>query len=108
MGYDIISADTHLDITWLPGDMFVEGAPAAMKDRMPRIKDTDNGPRWMVGDDTDIAGVGGGGLTGNFSKYVRGQSKLLDRMDDVGFFSGIDDGIYHPSDVSTFGLRTRK
>ncbi len=98
MSYEIISADTHLDITWLPGDMFVEGAPANMKSRMPRVKDTDAGPRWMV-EDTDVAGVGGGGLTGNFSKYVRGQSKLLDKMDDVGFFSGIDEGIYHPSDV---------
>ena len=98
MSYEIISADTHLDITWLPGDMFVEGAPADMKSRMPRIKDTDAGPRWMV-EDTDVAGVGGGGLTGNFSKYVRGQSKLLDKMDDVGFFSGIDEGIYHPSSV---------
>ena len=98
MSYEFISADTHLDITWLPGDMFVEGAPADMKDRMPRVKDTDAGPRWMV-EDTDVAGVGGGGLTGNFSKYVRGQSKLLDKMDDVGFFSGIDEGIYHPSSV---------
>ena len=98
MSYEIISADTHLDITWLPGDMFVEGAPANMKSRMPRVKDTDAGPRWMV-EDTDVAGVGGGGLTGNFSKYVRGQSKLLDKMDDVGFFSGIDEGIYHPSSV---------
>ena len=98
MSYEIISADTHLDITWLPGDMFVEGAPTDMKSRMPRIKDTDAGPRWMV-EDTDVAGVGGGGLTGNFSKYVRGQSKLLDKMDDVGFFSGIDEGVYHPSSV---------
>ena len=53
-----------------------------MKSKMPRIKDTDNGPRWMV-DDIDVAGVGGGGLTGTSADTLRGQSKLLDKMDDV-------------------------
>ena len=27
MDYNIITADTHMDVTWLPGDMFVKGAP---------------------------------------------------------------------------------
>ena len=31
MDYNVITADTHMDVTWLPGDMFVKGAPDALK-----------------------------------------------------------------------------
>ena len=43
MEYSVISADTHLDLTWLPGDMFVEAAPAHLKSQMPYT--TDDWPR---------------------------------------------------------------
>ena len=48
----------------------------------------DNGPRWMV-DDIDVAGVVGWGPDGELQQIPSGDSpKLLDKMDDVGFFSG--------------------
>ena len=31
MGYEIISADTHLDLRWLPHDLFTSNAPDALK-----------------------------------------------------------------------------
>lgn len=96
MSYQIITADTHLDVTWLPGDMFVKGAPDRLKDKMPYVAQNKNGPRWEL-EGEFMCGVGGGGLTGAFGKYVPGESRHLDRMAEVGFFDGIDDGIYHPA-----------
>ena len=96
MEYKVISADTHLDVTWLPGDIFIENAPAHLKEKMPRIAETDKGLRWVV-EGEDMCGVGGGGLTGAFNQYVPGESNHLDRMAEVGFFDGIKEGIYHPA-----------
>ena len=35
MRYTRISADCHIDLPWLPPDLFTANASAAMKDRMP-------------------------------------------------------------------------
>lgn len=48
MQYNIISADGHVDLRYLPGDVFVANAPAKWKDQVPRIIDTDQGPRWYA------------------------------------------------------------
>ena len=90
MEYRVISADTHLDLTWLPGDMFVESAPAELKSQMPYTVDTDNGRRWIV-EGEDIARAGG------FIAYVPGHSKHMDRMAEVGFYDGVADGVYNPA-----------
>jgi hypothetical protein len=39
MSYNRIPADCHLDVIWLPPDLFVSEAPAALKDRMPYVAD---------------------------------------------------------------------
>ena len=39
MKYDVISADCHIDLIWLPPDLFTANAPAALKDRMPYVTD---------------------------------------------------------------------
>ena len=90
MEYKVISADTHLDLTWLPGDMFVEAAPEHLKSQMPYITDTDSGKRWIV-EEEDIARAGG------FIGYTPGHSKHMDRMAEVGFYDGVGEGVYHPA-----------
>lgn len=90
MAYNVISADTHLDVTWMPGDVFVENAPAGLKDRMPRVEETDKGPMWMV-EGEEMARVGG------FIEYTPGHSRHMDRMAEVGFYDGVDEAIYHPA-----------
>ena len=35
--YNRISADCHLDLIWLPPDLFTSEAPANLKDRMPYV-----------------------------------------------------------------------
>ena len=104
MEYKVITADTHMDVTWLPGDMFVKGAPDALKDKMPYVSQNNGKAQWEI-EGEFMCWVGGGGLTGAFGDYVPGESKHLDRMAEVGFFSGIKDGIYHPSDPEPPGGR---
>ena len=38
MQYEMISADCHIDLVWLPPDLFTDNASAALKDRMPYVK----------------------------------------------------------------------
>ena len=39
MQYRRISADCHLDLPWLPPELFVENATREFKDRMPFVED---------------------------------------------------------------------
>ena len=45
MQYKRISADCHLDMPWMPPDLFTSMAPREMKDRMPFVVETVI-PRW--------------------------------------------------------------
>src|SRR6476619_2054552 len=42
-----VSADDHIDLRWLPRDLWTERLPAALKDRAPHIEDTDTGSAWV-------------------------------------------------------------
>lgn len=95
MEYKLISADTHMDLTWMPGDVFVENAPSELKDKVPRIEDTEDGPHWIL-EGNKVVSAGGGGL--NNAEYNEGEAHHMDRMAEVGFFDGVDQGIYHPGD----------
>ncbi len=59
MPYNRISADCHLDLIWLPPDLFTSEAPAHLKDRMPYVAD---GPdeRWWVAKNGVKFGIAGG------------------------------------------------
>ena len=46
MNYTRISADCHLDLPWMPPDLFTSNASAALKDRMPFTKEGPDGPYW--------------------------------------------------------------
>ena len=49
MKYDVISADGHVDLIWLPPDLFTRNASANLKDRMPHVIDGPKGPAEVVG-----------------------------------------------------------
>ena len=91
MEYNIISGDGHIDLKWLPHDLFVSNAPAHMKDRMPRVVETNRGKKWFA------EGVGLTSLPfGNHAEVEppeRGRSPQIDHMYEAGFF----DGRPHPS-----------
>ena len=98
MAYEIISADTHMDLRWLPPDLFVSRAPEAQKPHMPNVQMLDRGNYWFVQGrefcavGSDSAGVREG------QGYAPGESVHMDRMAEVGFFDGVAEGIYHPVD----------
>src|SRR5438270_14075175 len=46
MKYDVISADCHVYLIWLPPDLFTANASAAFKERMPYVADGPRGREW--------------------------------------------------------------
>ncbi len=51
MDYRIVSADDHIDLTWLPKDLWQKRVPAQWRDRAPKVADTSEGPYWMCDGD---------------------------------------------------------
>ena len=85
MDYRIISADCHIDMTWMPGDLWVKNAPAKFKEQVPQVRETPDGPHWYVeGKDLGVYG----GLGFGFDRVQRGYSKHVDKMFEVGFYEG--------------------
>jgi hypothetical protein len=44
----LISADSYIDIPRLPAGLFVENCRAELRDRVPRVEDTPQGPFWTI------------------------------------------------------------
>ena len=65
MRYQRISADCHIDLPWIPRDLFTGNASAALKDRMPFVKDGPDGPFWTARNGTNF------GLWGGVGQSVR-------------------------------------
>ena len=53
MPYNIISGDSHIDLRFMPDDVFVSNARPDLKDKMPRVIETPSGNRWDA-DGTDL------------------------------------------------------
>ncbi len=47
MDYKVISADDHIDLGYLPRDLWTEGLPEALKDRAPYVEDREKGEFWV-------------------------------------------------------------
>ena len=94
--YKIISGDSHIDMRWLPGDLFVDNAPSKWKDKVPQLVETMDGLKWIAGDqDMSIPSkdLSRPRLQASRSVPPRGFTKHLDRMHDAGFYDGRD----HPT-----------
>ena len=96
MRYTRISADCHIDLPWLPADLFTSNASAAMKDRMPYVADGPDGPYWTSKKGAAMGLVAGTGSSGG--KYVPGQNYRLDVMASTGLFDDGKKGIRRPAD----------
>jgi predicted TIM-barrel fold metal-dependent hydrolase len=51
MDYRIISADDHIDLQWLPKDLWQTRVPADWRERAPKVVDTADGPAWVCGNE---------------------------------------------------------
>jgi len=87
MKYEVISADCHIDLPWMPPDLFTGAAPEALKDRMPYVVDGDKGPKWVSRNGAEFGLVNGMGSAGR--EYVPGVINRSDRMAAEGLY---DDG----------------
>ena len=78
----LISGDNHIDLTYLPQDLWSSQAPGKWKLLVPRVEELEDGLHWFVeGQDQGMwNGVGPA-----FRKYVPGVFRHLDEMLAVGF-----------------------
>ncbi|MGE0853775.1 MAG: amidohydrolase family protein [Hyphomicrobiaceae bacterium] len=91
MKYECISADGHVDLIWLPPDLFTKNASAKLKDRMPHVVDSPDGPRWVSRNGAQFGLVNGMGSAGR--KYVPGEIYRSDRMAATGLYEDGKKGI---------------
>jgi len=96
MHYTRISADCHIDMPWLPHDLFTANASALMKDRMPYVVEGPDGLQWATKKGAPFGLVGGIGSTG--TKYVPGQNQRVDVMAATGLYDDGQKGIRRPGD----------
>jgi predicted TIM-barrel fold metal-dependent hydrolase len=94
--YTRISADCHIDLPWLPPDLFTGSASAAMKDRMPYVADGPDGPYWTSKQGISFGLVNGVGPSGQ--KYVPGQHHRADVMAKTGLYEDGRKGIRRVTD----------
>lgn len=91
MQYEIISADCHIDLPWLPEDLFRTEASAALKGRMPYVEERDDGRYWTSKNGAQFGLQNGMGSAGR--RYVPGQIHRSDRMAAQGLYSDGEKGI---------------
>ena len=96
MRYEMISADCHLDLCWLPTDLFVTRAVADMRDRMPHVIDGPKGKTWVTKNGANLGLVNGMGSAGR--EYVPGRIHRADRMAETGLYEDGKKGIRRLSD----------
>ena len=89
--YEVISADCHIDLPWLPEGLFVSEARAELKDRMPYVTETDKGRFWVSKSGARFGRQNGMGSAGR--RYVPGQIHRSDRMAAQGLYSDGEKGI---------------
>ncbi len=95
MQHKVISADGHIDFPLLPENLWYDNAPAALKDRMPRVVDRGEDRIWQSAKGQTLGLVGGMGSGGR--RYVPGQIHRSDRMAEQGLYEDQSRGIMRPT-----------
>ena len=96
MKYETISADCHVDLCWLPPDLFTTKASAALRDRMPYVADGPNGRNWTTKKGAALGKPAGMGSAGR--EYVPGRIHRADRMAETGLYDDGNRGILRLTD----------
>src|SRR5947208_11571256 len=95
MKYDVISADCHVDLIWLPPDLFTQNASAAFRDRMPFVTEGPRGKEWVTKNGASFGLDTGMGSAGR--PYIPGQIHRSDRMAATGLYDDGKRGIRRPT-----------
>ena len=97
MEYTCISADCHVDLIWLPPDLFTANASGQMKGRMPYVDaGAEGGARWVSRSGADFGLVNGMGSAGR--EYVPGAMHRSDLMAAEGLYEDGKKGIRRLTD----------
>ncbi len=96
MHYKRISADSHVDLCWMPPTLFVDEATPAMKERMPYVVDGPDGPYWTCKNGTSFGLKNGVGPAG--AKYEKGRHARADLMADTNLYEDGKNDIRRISD----------
>ena len=91
MEYNVISADCHIDLIWLPEDLFTSQASRKLVNRMPHVKESDKGPLWVSQQGAVFGLQNGMGSAGR--EYVPGQIHRSDVMAATGLYEDGKKGI---------------
>src|SRR2546427_10217173 len=91
MRYEMISADCHIDLCWLPPDLFVTNASTEWRDRMPHVVDGPKGPRWTTKKGANLGLACGMGAAGR--EYVPGRIPRSERTASTGAYDDRQRGI---------------
>ena len=105
MQYKVISADCHVDLIWLPPDLFTANAPTTLKERMPYVTDSSKGPRWVSKNGGNFGLMNGMGSAGR--EYVPGEIHRSDRMASTGLYDDGRKGIRRLTDPDARGCLCR-
>ena len=99
MEYRCISADCHIDLWWLPHDLFVSNASNAMKDRMPYVTQGSDGPIWVTKSGLNLGLASGNGVSATHveRRYVPGLATRVDRMASTGLYADGAKNIFRPT-----------
>ena len=96
MRYEMISADCHVDLCWLPPELFVGHAVGALRDRMPYVTDGPKGPVWVTKKGATLGLACGMESAGR--EYVPGRIHRSDRMAATGLYEDGKRGIRRLTD----------
>ncbi len=96
--YQRISADCHLDMLWLPPDLFTTNASSKMRDLMPYVAENADGvKRWTDNSGAEYGLCGGVGATG--TPWVPGKQLRADKMAEAGLYKDyFEKGLRRPGD----------
>jgi predicted TIM-barrel fold metal-dependent hydrolase len=96
--YRRISADCHLDMLWLPPDLFTSNASSKMRDLMPYVAENSGGvKRWTDNSGAEYGLCGGVGATG--TPHVPGKQLRADKMAEAGLYRDyFEKGLRRPGD----------
>ena len=97
MKYHVISADCHIDLIWLPPDLFTANASAHLRDRMPYVTNGEDGPQWVSRSGSNF-GLNEWYGFGRGRRYVPGQIHRSDRMASTGLYEDGRRGIRRLTD----------
>src|SRR6201998_4613912 len=96
MKYDVISADSHIDLIWLPPDLFTESAGRALKDAVRYVTDGPRGKEWITKSGASFGLMNGMGSAGRL--YEPGKIHRSDRMASEGVYEDGKNGIRRMTD----------